>query len=590
MKSILKFDRQFFRELWALTKPYWSSEEKWIALGLLLIAVVCSVVQVKLLVSMNQLHQQIYNALQNYDKGMVLKSLGTYVIILIFFILTAGYGNYFNGVLVVRWRRWLTRKYLANWLHGQTHYRIQLLSKNLDNPDQRISEDLDSFPNLTLNLFLSFFQAILTIVAFSYILWNLSATIPLTIHTVKITIPGYLFWAALLYAIIGTKITTMVGKKLSRLNYQAQYFNADFRFGMVRLREASEQIAIYHGEKVERNKFLNLFSRIFNNFIDILKVQRNLTFFTSGYKAITMVFAIAIALPMFFAKKVLLGVVMQVSNAVNVVIDNLSIFIQTFSSLADWRAVVFRLTEFSSFMEAAKNPQFSAINIQENPSKVLSVHNLDIRLPDGALILRNVNLELQAGDSLLITGPTGVGKSTFLRAISGIWPYGDGIIKIPSNAKMLFLSQKPYLPLGTLRDAILYPESDEVSDVQLKKILKICDLEKFIDRLDESRNWSHELSLGEQQLVAFARVLINKPEWLFMDEATSALDEAHEKLVYIKIPEYLPHTSFVSIGHRESVKKFHARQIDLQKYAVAHNDLSMVNNSAESEVISSVSA
>lgn len=560
----LKFDRQFYRDLWSLLKPYWSSSEKWSAYMLLFLVIACTVIQVRTNVALNTFYRDFFNALQNFDKHALLHLMLHLFIIVTILILSVGYNVYFTGMLTIRWRRWLTQQYQNSWLAGQTFYKMQILNKNVDNPDQRISEDLDSFPTATVGLFANILNASLTLVSFGYILWTLSGSlsIPLgTGHT--LTVPGYLLWSALLYAAIGTWLTATIGKKLALLNYQQQYYNADFRFGLVRVRESSEQIALHRGEAAEQSKFFSLFKRIYDNFIDIIRVQKKLMFFQFGYNALSYIFGLMISMPLYFSKKIQIGGIMQISGAFGEVISSLSLFISLFSSLATWRSVIYRLTEFNHNMQAANEMTATpTIEIKFGPEPDIKVLNLSLCLPDGTALVHGINLTIHPGESVLFSGVAGAGKSTLLRTLAGIWPYGSGQIILPHNKNLMFMPQKPYLPLGTLQDALLYPyQNESITQAELLATLQLCNLGKHETELRVVRNWSHELSLGEQQLIGFCRVFLQKPDFIFLDEATSALDEKAETKLYQKLKELLPNITIISVGHRGTLTKFHEKKL-----------------------------
>lgn len=566
MNSTLKFDKQFYRDLWKLLKPYWASEEKWLAYLLLFSVIACIVIQVRIGVAFNYFRKDFFDALQNFNKPLLLHLVIKYIFLLVAAILVYGYNVYFNGLLSIRWRRWLTKQYLADWLAKHTYYRMQVLNQSVDNPDQRISEDLDSFPSSALGIFSNLLNSLLTIFAFGFILWNLSGDLQIPLSaTSHITIPGYLLWAALLYACLGTWLNALIGRPLSGLNYLQQRYNADFRFSMARLREVSEQVAMYRGEKVESHKFSQQFKDVFDNFVNMIKIQKRLVFFQNGYNAASFVFGLVIAMPLFFAKKIQIGGVVQITSALDNVITAFSIFIALFASLATWRSVIHRLTEFTSQMNAATSSAASTlIHIVPHDGNAMIVNSLTISLPDKTPLLSDLNLVFDPGESVLITGPTGTGKSTLLRAFAGIWPYGHGEIRVPREQKILFLPQKPYLPLGSLRDVLLYPDHHtEVADEQLSGHLTNFGLSKLQHELHTTRNWSHELSLGEQQIIGFIRVFLQKPRWIFLDEATSALDENTERKMYQELREFLPGAAIISVGHRPSLNHYHQKCIVL---------------------------
>lgn len=561
-KSNLKFDKQFFRDFWQLVKPYWTSEEKWSAFTLLALNIVGTIVGVRISVALNDINKNIFDAIQNFNKELLTRSLIYYIVILGALLLVYGYAFYFNGLLSIRWRRWLTKNYLEKWLHNQNHYRMQLHNQNVDNPDQRISEDLEKFPDTTLSVIFMFFQSSLTLLSFGYILWGLSGNLSIPIGSFHIVIPGYLVWGALLCGIFGTLITGWIGKKLASLDYQQQFYNADFRFSLIRLRESSEQIALHQGEPAENDKFNYLFSRIFNNFMNITSLRKRLMFFTSGYNIGAHFIGTLLAIPLYFQKKIQFGGMMQITGAFSSVISGFSMLVNGFSLFAEWRAVVSRLTEFNESMDTAQINQFN-IAINKHDCNDIVIENLKLNLPDGKTLINNINLTLHSGTTFLLSGKSGLGKSTFLRALSGLWPYGEGQIQIPKNKKIVFLPQKPYLPLGSLKEALMYPNNQNINDDALHNVLDICELTKFQCRLDEIKNWSQELSLGEQQLIAFARIFLNKPDVIFLDESTSALDERLESKIYESLQKSLPDATIISIGHRSSLHQFHKTIITL---------------------------
>jgi len=561
----LKFNRQFFRDFWLLLKPYWSSEEKWRAFALLGASVLCIIIGVRASIAVNTFNKDFFNALQNFDKAALINSLLHFSVIVVVFVCAYGYAFYFNGLLSVRWRRWLTENCLKKWLDNHTHYHMQLKHNSVDNPDQRISEDLEQFPELTLSVFSMLFRSSLTLISFGYILWNLSGSLSIPVGAHHIVIPGYLFWGSLLYTVLGTWIVGLIGKKLAGLDYQQQRFNADFRFSLARMRETGEQIALYQGESAELNKFDLLFGRIFNNYTTLLRLRKRLMFFTNGYDVASLVFGIFLAVPLYLQKKIQLGGMMQISSAFGQVIGAFSVLINGFGLFAQWRAVIFRLTEFNQSINRYSVVS-SGINVKEHHGNDIVIQHLKLSLPDGRLLLDDINLVLPLGGSFLLSGRSGLGKSTLLRALAGLWLYGEGQIALPKNKKLFFLPQKPYLPLGSLKEVLVYPHNCDIDDRILVEALKLCALAKFEHRLTEVRNWAQELSLGEQQLIAFARIFVSKPDIIFLDEATSALDELTEAQVYRSIRKMLPQATIVSVGHRNSLSQFHEQLITLAKH------------------------
>lgn len=569
----------FWKEFWSLLRPYWTSKEKWQALALLVSIVIFSLIQVRLLVFFNDWYKVFYDMLQAFNTRGILQAFLKFSIFATIFILVATYNNYFTGLLANRWRRWLTNFYMDKWLENKVFYGLQILNKRMDNPDQRISEDLNELPQMTLALFLGLFHSILILLSFSTILWKLSGTLIIPLgQQIKVHIHGYMFWATVLYASLGTWITIKLGKNLIQLNYQQEKYNANFRFSLIRIRESAEQIALYQGEHDERQKLSHSFTFVFSNFIELLRLQKILNLFVNGYNQIQIIAAILIALPRYIAERLPIGHLMQVNNAFQQVVTAFSFVVNSYSLIANWRAVIRRLIEFNYLMDEASSEMTQRkIHIQYTEQPHLSIINLTLALPDGTVLLEPLHFQIKSGQHILINGPSGTGKSTLLRAIAGLWPYGEGVIVIPKNIKKLFLPQKPYLPLGSLKHVLLYPKNyldsrdvHGVNEPQIaindtENVLRDCGLLHLIDKLDEVHNWATEFSLGEQQLIAFARIFILKPDWIFLDEATSALDEVMEMKMYQLLHQRLPHATIISIGHRSSLQSFHQEKITLEK-------------------------
>ncbi|HEV2614928.1 MAG TPA: ABC transporter ATP-binding protein/permease [Gammaproteobacteria bacterium] len=557
----------FWKNLWSLLKPFWTSEEKWEAFLLLGGVLAANVLQVQLMVIVNKWRKHFYDALQASHMHYIVLSLEQFMIILALAIFIFTYGNYFAGLLTNRWRRWMTRQYVDRWLSEHTAYAMQILGKNMDNPDQRISEDLNEFPTLTLGLFSGLFNAALTLVAFSVILWQLSGDLVFQVWGHTITIPGYMFFATIFYATFGTYVTMWIGKRLAQLNYQQEQFNANFRFNLVRVRESTEQISLYRGEENEKVRLRDTFQYVFDNFYRIINVQKFLGFFTNGYGLLTQVIGILIALPRYIAEHQEIGSLVQVSTAFQEVVGALSFIVTSFTTIANWRAVIKRLTEFTRLMnEAATEIHQKSIKVEYDGNQEIRARNLSLCLPNHEILVNPMSFSIKAGEHVLIAGKYGSGKSTLLRAMANIWPYGSGEISLPEKNRRLFLPQRPYFPIGSLREALLYPNTDiKVSDEKIKEILDLCGLSSFKNRLDEVRYWSMEFSLGEQQLIAFSRIFIIEPKWVFLDEATSALDEATEERMYQLLQTTFPAMTIVSVGHRSSLKLFHQKEIYVDK-------------------------
>lgn len=568
-QSTLKFNRQFYRDLWALFKPFWVSEQRNKAVGMLILNVLCTLIGVWSTVAMNQFNRDFYDALGKFDQSAILNTLGRFAVLLAIAILVYGYGSYFTMRITILWQRWLTEHFQSKWLANHTYYHMQISDTPIDNPDQRVSEDLQQFAGHTLSIFFNILQSVLTLASFGYVLWSLSGAFQFAVGSFNFHIPGYLCWSAFLFAVLGTYIITKMGRNLSGLDYQQQQHNANFRYGLIRLRENSEQIAIIGGEAVEKNKLDLLFQYVYNNFLSITTLQRNLAFFTNGYNILGSIIGILFALPLYLAKKTQLGGLMQTAGAFGSVISAFSVFINSFYQLTQWRAVIHRLTELNQTMQILQDHKLNnGIIVEKTTEYAVEIQNLNITSPQGVAMLSDMNLTFEQGKSFLICGPSGLGKSTLFRAIAGAWYYGSGNIRTHQDALIMFLPQKPYLPLGTLKEALVYPNTNSFTDEQIQTVLKQCLLDKFTEKLDVSSNWSQSLSLGEQQLLAFGRVLLHKPTIIFFDESTSALDEEKEAHIYACIRKQLPESTIISVGHRSSLRQFHDEFIMLDAQGV----------------------
>jgi vitamin B12/bleomycin/antimicrobial peptide transport system ATP-binding/permease protein len=563
-----KAKRSLLHEAWRIAKVYWTSEEKWSAWGLLGLIITINLGNVFVGIQMNGWNRGFYNALQIFDGNELLRQLGWFFLIASSGVTLTVTALYFNQMLQIRWRRWLTEKYINAWLTSQAYYQLQLKGE-IDNPDQRISEDIQLFTTQACTLGINLFTSIVGMGSFLFILWGLSgpAAIPLGKFG-AVYIPGYLVWAALLYAGLATWITTKVGRPLVPLNFLKQRFEGDFRFSLVRVRENAESVASYGGEKVELGLFRERFTSVADNFRKIMKRQMRLGSFTSSYGQVAFVFPYLVVAPRYFAKQMPLGGLMQVVNAFVYVSDRLSYIITAYSDIVAWLAVTERLAGFDRKLQElhAPCPLDDGIKIRRGGFSV-SVEDLDLDLPDGSALLRGVSCEPPRGSALLISGPTGTGKSTLLRAIAGIWPFGRGNIRV-GEGPMLLVPQRPYLPQGTLANALSYPSTDgkNFSKAQLGAALGEVGLGSYASQLDVVDNWGQRMSLGEQQRLAFARVLLAEPTLLFLDEATSGLDEAGEARLYGLLRSAPWQPTVVSVGHRSTLIQFHDAILDLAPF------------------------
>jgi putative ATP-binding cassette transporter len=562
----------FLRDAWALARPYWSSEERWRARGLLAVIVALNLSLVGLGVLLTYWQRAFYNTLEAKDAAgfAQLILLGRYdgdgmmpgfCVIAVFYILVAVYALYLQQALQIRWRRWLTERFLASWLDGRAYYRIALMDKGTDNPDQRISEDARMFVDDTLSLGLGLMNAVVTLVSYILVLWGLSGA--MTVFGV--TIPGYMVWVALIYSAVGTWLAHLIGRKLIGLNFLQQRVEADFRYALVRLRENMEGVALHGGEAQEQRGLLGRFQAVIENWWGIMRATKQLTFFTAGFDQVAVIFPIIVAAPAFFAGRIQLGELFQTSSAFGQVQGAMSWVVTNYSRLTEWRATVERLTGFQHALHAAHADRAGGPSLAPAAGEALTVSDLRLALPDGRQLTKDAALALQPGEAVVITGASGSGKSTLFRALAGIWPFGSGRIEIPAG-EALFLPQRPYLPLGTLRQAVSYPRAaTDFTDAQIGSALERAGLAALLPRLDEATAWDRSLSGGEQQRLALARALLLKPRWLFLDEATASLDPAGEEALYHQLRQDLPDTAILSIAHRPAVVKYHDRVLKLQE-------------------------
>ena len=566
MAALKQFNGAFFRDFWRLVKPYWAdSEERWSARVLIAAVIALNLLMVFISYRITEWYNTFWNALQQYDARGAWHQLLIFAVLVIPYIVAAVYQTYLAQMLQIRWRRWLTRRYLDDWLARQTYYHMQVLGDGTDNPDQRISEDLSSFSSQTLNLAIGLLSSITTLVAFIAMLWGLSRQVAIPWHGGKLVIPGYLVWVAAIYAVFGTVVVASVGRPLIKLQFNQERYNADFRFSLVRLRENSESVALYRGETREKGHFLDRFANIFGNFRQIMRRTRRLNWWVSGYGQAAVIFPVLVSMPAYFAKAIQIGTIMQISSAFGQVQSALSYIVNSYTDLAAWHAVVDRLRFFQQAMKRVRDIHDLNYKITRRDGPRLRVSGLDVSLPDGRVLVKNLNVELNAGGRLLIMGPSGSGKSTLIRALAGIWPFGEGAVELPAGDTVLCLPQKPYLPLGSLRDVLIYPFGDpRTAEKDILSVLDLAGLSPLVGRLSETRLWSQVLSLGEQQRVAFARLFLQRPRWILMDEATSAIDEPSEARLYETLIRELPESGMVSVGHRSSLIAFHDARLVLE--------------------------
>jgi putative ATP-binding cassette transporter len=573
------------RAAWRLTRPYWGSEQKWSAWGLLAVVIALNLGNVYISVLLNKWNNTFYNALQELNSGVFFRQIGIFCILAAISIILSVYAVYLQQMLQIRWRRWLTDRYLGAWLADQSYYRLQLQNHPTDNPDQRISDDLNSFTAYVLTLSLGLLTSVVSLFSFLFILWGLSGPAHIPLGSLgSVSIPAYLVWAALLYAGVGTWVTIRIGRPLISLNFAQQRLEADFRFSLMRLRENAESVALYRGEPAEMQLFKGRFAHVFDNFWSIMRRQKRLSWFTVGYSQVAVIFPVVVVAPRFFAKEIMLGGLMQVVSAFNSVQSSLSFIVNSYTDIATWLAVTQRLSGFQTRLDriadAVRAPQQIALR---HDGEGVAVANLDLALPDGTPIMTGVHLSVAPGEAVLISGPTGIGKSTLIRAIAGIWPFGRGDIRVGTGSS-LFLPQRPYLPLGTLADAMCYPRpGGSVPKERLQHLLIDFQLADLVPHLDTVDNWAHRLSLGEQQRIGFARIMLTEPSLVVLDEATSAVDEPREARCYSMLRRAPWHPTIVSVGHRGTLRRYHDRVLDVTEFACAERDFTLPDELGEIE-------
>jgi len=559
--------RNSTREFARIALPYYRSEDRWAGRALLAAVIALQLFQVWLNVRFNAWYNTFYTALQDKDWDTFIAQIGVFSLLAAFFIVSAVYQLYLQQWLQIKWRYWLTNRYLGRWLGQGTHYRMRLKGDQADNPDQRIADDIRQFVDSTLDIGIALLGSIVTLVSFIVILWNLSSATPLMIGSSTFNIPGYIVWAALIYAVIGTWVTHLVGRPLIKLNFDQQRYEADFRFSLVRLRENAEEVTLLAGEEAEEARLRDRFGWVIRNWYAIMSRRKRLTFLTAGYSQAAIIFPFVVVSPVYFFGKMTLGGLMQISSAFGQVQSALSFFVTAYTSIADWKAVLNRLSGFEASIDWAEGLDKTAprVEVATDGARNFSADHLAVGLPNGQEIVRVKGFSIAPGERVLVTGPSGSGKTSLFRALGGIWPFGQGSISIPKDANVLVLPQRPYLPLGTLRGALAYPgPEDAFSPDEIEDVLSAVGLAALRKQLDETAYWTDKLSGGEKQRLSIARALLQKPDWLFLDEATAALDEASEAMLYRLLLARLPDAAIVSIGHRSSLVQFHGRFFELQ--------------------------
>lgn len=518
-----------------LALSYWLGGNRLQAWALTFLVIACTVILVVLNMLLNKWQASFYDCLQQYDLPGFIKSLLQFLGFSAIFVMASGYQSYLRMQLNIRWRRWLTDKYIDMWLRNLTYYQLNLAG-SAPNPEQHISEDIQLFVTHSLDLTAGLLRHLVALLVFSAILWQLSGVVTFAAAHYTVHLPGYLFWLALLYSIAGTWLTVRIGRPLFGHNIRQQTHEAEFRSYLGRIKEHDESVALYQGEVTERRSLICHFQEIMRNYRRIIESTRSVTLVSAAYMQISVVFAFLAASPRYFSHEIQLGQLFEISGAYWYVHSALSYLIDSFGTFVRWKAVACRLETFSRKMYEVRHSTNPCGVITYTPKNHLKLRNLTIWSQSNQPVLKNLTLDLQPQDRLLISGPAGCGKTTLIRAIAGVWPYLTGTIIKPENHTMLFLPQKPYIPPGSLRAALLYPVPVlAASDTRLYEILDICRLSRLIGYLDKADDWGKIMSLGEQQCLSFARALLRRPAWLFLDEATASLDQQTERRLYLSL-------------------------------------------------------
>lgn len=557
--------------VWELIKTYWQSSERKSAYIFVAAILTLTITLVGFDVVFTYWYNYFYNSLQEYNVHDCIRLLILFFILAAFYIVLQVYRYYIAQLFGLRWRRWLTDQLIGRWLHKRGYYYLENFDEKTDNPDQRIQEDAGALVTNSIDLTVGLVSAVTTFPAFVYILWTLSGVMTLSLGPLgTIKIYGYLVWVGVIYNLVGTFIAFKIGRPLVALNFEQQRREATFRFAAIDLRSHAEDVALYRGEHHQQSILKTLFYGALDNWYAIILRQKKLLWFTGSYNQTAVVLPLLAALPNYFNKVFQLGGLMQSIRAFSSVQDSLSFLVNAYTQIALWRAIAQRLTTFLNHLDdvEAKAQQADKIKTRTHAANTIMAKELTINTPRGALLLKDINEELKHGQNYLIKGESGIGKSTFVRVLAGIWPYAVGEVMLPANQNIMFLPQKPYMPIGTLAEAILFPDKHQPElQKDLESVLRACHLEGLTSRLHEVAPWSEQLSPGEQQRVAFARVLLHKPNWVFLDESTSMLDVANEKYLYQLLREKLPHCSIVSVGHRPTLEAMHDHIIDVTKYS-----------------------
>jgi putative ATP-binding cassette transporter len=543
------------RQLKRLAWPYFQPTRSILPLALLALIIILTLFAVRLNILFSFWYNGFYSAMQNLDAKAFWFMLFVFSILATVHVARALLNFFLQQAFLVRWRIWLTHDLMRGWLVNQAYYRSQYLADDADNPDQRIQQDIDSFVSSSLSLSMGLLNAAVSLFSFTIILWGLSGSLMLF----GLEVPRAMVFLVYLYVISATLFAVKLGRPLIALNFLNEKFNADFRYALIRMREYGESIAFFKGEKIEQAGLLVRFDQVISNQWAI--IYRSLKFqgFNFAISQAAVVFPFIVQAPRLFDKQISLGDMMQTVQAFGQVQEALSFFRSSYDDFAGYRAILNRLSGFLDTMEATA--QLPAVRVQHS-GQALVIKALTVRTPTHAPLIKQLDLTCAAGSSLLIKGSSGIGKTTLLRAVAGLWPYVEGKIVWPDNQQVMFLPQKPYIPLGSLRTALYYPAPAEVGN-HADAVLAHCNLSHLIQRLDEEANWANVLSLGEQQRLAIGRAIIGQAAIIFLDEASSAMDEGLEYAMYSLLKQFLPQAILISVGHRSSLLDFHEHALEL---------------------------
>ena len=560
------------RTFLTLALPYFRSEDRWRARALLAGVIGAELGLVYVAVAVIQWNARFFNALEAKDWDGFKRELFLFGLITLGAIVSTACQYYFGQTLQIRWRRWLTERYVAIWMAEGRHYRIRFVDNTVDNIHLRIANDVLLFLQRTHELGTGLLNSTVALFSFAIILWGLSASTPLPIFGTDWAFPGYLIWTALAYAGIGTLVAHLIGWRLIPLQFSQQRYESDFRFAIARVTDNAEPVALMAGEAVEREELRTRFWRLVRNWTALVQRQTRLIAFTAGYGHVSTVFPILVVSPAYLTGAITLGALVQAHLAFQRVEGAFAFCIGAYPKIAEWKAIMDRLAQFEAAMKVVDTHRdpLAGIAFVPTPGPDLTIDNLVVRLGSGEPIATVPAIKLAPGEGLLVSGQSGSGKSSLFRALAGLWPLGDGAIKLPETGRVLALPQRPYFPLGTLRQALAYPTlAESVDDTALRHAMAAAGLIHLVPRLDEEAEWATVLSGGEQQRVAFARALIAKPSVLLLDEAVTTLEEAEADTLYRMLAERLPETIVISIGRAALLAPLHARAIVLDGVAAS---------------------